>query len=251
MALVRHLFGRTITFRYIPAVDGEEHTAYSLTSARIYSSKPTAAQVANTDTGHIEEVTSWTLINEEGTGPAEYKITFAAIADSDPDSTDPYEKYYVALNYKAQSGSVSLQDWELCPIYREDGFTGKIRVSAQDIYDLDRSIEDLARDEPLAIEAKIDAAREEIVHRIKAQGYPKDQVFNWEELNACTRRLALAYCCFELAGDGNQFWFTKGEKWEASANKMFDSTKFGFDAYNSDDPEPDTKIQTGAVAFLR
>lgn len=252
MALrVRHLFGRTITFRFIPAVDGEEHIASSLTSARIYDEKPTAEQVANTASGHLgSEVTSWTLVNHEGTGPAEYEITFPAIEDPDPDSTADFELYYVALNFKAQAGSVSIQTWRQCPLYRERGFTSKIRVSAQEVYDLDQSIEDLARTQ-LWTEAKIEAAIEDIVSRIEARGYPKDQVFNWEKLNAAARRLACAYCCYDLAGDGNQFWFQKGQLWQERADRMFDAAQFGFDAADDGDPDPSTKVQTGAVAFLR
>lgn len=251
MALrVRHLFGRTITFRYIPAADGEEHIAYSLTSARIYDEKPTAEQVANTASGHLEAVTSWTLVNREGTGPAEYEIVFSAIADPDPTNAADWEKYYVALNYKAQAGSVEISDCRPCPIYRERGFTSKIRVSAQDVYDMDSAIEDLASSQ-LWTETKIELAIEDIVSRIEARGYPKDQVFDWEKLNGAAKRLACAYCCFALVNTGGDAWLVKAQLWEERALKMLDAAKFGFDADDDGDADPDSKVQTGAVAFLR
>jgi hypothetical protein len=247
---VKHLFGRTIIFRYIPAADGEEHIAYSLVAARIYRTIPSSAQLAASDGSEIQQVTSWTLVNEEGTGPAEYKITFNPIADPSPGSGVPYELYYVALSYKTQAGSDVIYDWEQCPIYREDGFTGKIRVSAQSVYDLDSSIEAMAEND-LWTEAKIDAAIEDIVATVKAWGYKKRHVFNWEELSAAARRLSASYCARALISTGGESWITKMNDYRQEAQKLLDVAKIGYDAAGVDDPDPDSTVTTGAVAFLR
>lgn len=248
--IVKHAFGRTITFRYIPAADGEEFVAYSLVSARIYDGIPNTTQLAGADGSEIDEVTSWTLVNEEGTGPAEYKLTFSPIADPSLGSTVPYELYYVALNYKAQSGTDTISDWEQLAVYRDDGFTGKIRVSAQSVYDLDSSIEAMAEND-LWTEAKIEAAIEDIIATVKAWGYKKRHVYNWEELSAAARRLAASYCARALISTGGESWITKMNEYRQEAQKLLDVAKIGYDAAGGDAPNPEASITTGAVAFLR
>lgn len=247
----RNAFGRTITFRYTPAADGEEFVAYSLTSARLYSGFPTDAQRAASDGSELQNVTSWKLVNHEGAGPAGYEVVFNAIADPTPASSDAFAKYYVALNYLAQVGAVSTADVEQLALYRVDGFADKIRVAAQDVYNIDTTIEKLA-ESTLWTEAKIDIATADTDAKLAALGYEKRKLFNREKLDQSVARLAAAYCCYEFAGEGNQFWFQKGKNWEDRAQAMFNSAGFGYDSAGDGQPDPGTKAQSGgSVAFLR
>lgn len=256
MALVEHVYGRTITFRYIPIANGESYSAYELVSARIYgpNSYPSEAQIedaGSATTGHLgSRVTSWALVNEEGTGDAEYVLTFDAITDATPTSAVEEDKFYVALNYRATSGAQVLRDVEQIFVYRPDGLTSKIRVRAQDVWDLESKIEDL-RDQIWA-EVKIDAAIEELLSRLEGRGYVKRRLLNLEKLNASAKRLACSYCCFDLAAEGNQFWLEKAKFWRDQATVLFDLAKVGFDMSSGDKPDKDDNVQTGGVAaYLR
>lgn len=252
MTLVQHVFGRTITFRYTPKAAGEEFVASSLVSARLYDEYPNEAQRTASDGSEIQNVTSWTLVNDEGTGSDEYVISFNAVDDPEPNSShsDDSENYYVALNYVVTASQDAVQDVVQLFLTRPRGSAGKIRVSAQDVYDLDDEIENVAPDRAWT-ERKIDAAIEDIVAQIEGRGYDKRRVFNWEKLNACAKRLAAAYCCFSLASEGSQYWQIKAERWEAKAQQLFDSAKLGYDLDNDGQVQPEEKVQTGAVGFLR
>lgn len=231
--------------------DGYEYDAYSLTSARLYEAFPTDGQRANTETGHIEAVTAWTFVNEEASGKPEYTITFAPVTDSDPNSTTDYEKYYVALNFKNTAAASDVQDVEQIFLWRPRGTTGKIRVSALDVYGLDDEVQNLAPSREWT-ERKISAAIDELTSRLKGRRYDKSRIFNWEELNPAATRLALAYCYYSLAGEGNQFLFEKAAMWQGKADALFEAAMLGYDIAGGGTPDPTETVQTGgAVAFLR
>lgn len=246
---VRHVFGRAISFRYTPMVDGERTTASSLTSARLYSSYPTTAQIANTASGHLQNVTSWTPTNVEGTGDTEYVIQFTALADPSPTSTEKYETYFVALNYSLD-GSADVSDVEQIFVYREDGATSKIRCSTQDVYDIDQTIEDVALSE-MWTQSKVNLAIRHVEQLLKARGYKVGQVFNWEEVSLPTAYLAASMCAWDLAKQGNQVWFEKARLWREDFQLLFDSVKLGYDQDGDDQPDPDESTSGGAVAFVR
>jgi hypothetical protein len=251
VTLVKHVFGRAITFRYSPAAGGEEHIAYSLVSARLYDDYPNDTQRAGSDGSELDEQTSWTLVNEEGTGAAEYKIVFDQQADPDSTSADDHEKYFVALNYRNENSGAIVADVEQIFLYRPRGSVGKIRVTCEDIYALDGTIEDRAPDREW-VQGKIELAIEKIEVLLKARGNDPRQIFNWEELNPAAKRFAAFYCCFSFAQDGSEFWLQKANFWREEAQQIFDTTKVGFDAADDGQPEEkETVAPGGTVAFLR
>jgi hypothetical protein len=247
---VKHVFGRTISFRYTPMVDGEDHSAFSLTSARVYSSFPTDAQVENTTTGHLDEATSWTAINVEGSGSTEYLIAFDPISDPSPHSTSKFEKYFVALNFVVESGATDIFDVEQLFVWREDGVTSKIRCSTQDVYDIDQTIEDVAPSETWT-QGKVNKAIDHYTLLLGARGYKRGQTFDMEKISYPTALLAASMCGWDLAKQGNAIWFEKARQWRADADALFDAVKLGYDQDGDDQPEPDESTSTGAVAFVR
>lgn len=248
---VKHFFGKAITFRYAPAAGGEPHTAYSLTSARLYEDFPTDAQRADTAAGHVEEVATWTLVNREGTGHDEYEIVFADLEDPDPTSSTDYEKYFVALNYLNEASGAAVQDVEQIFVYRPLGATSKIRVSAEDVYELDGALEAVAPTREF-VEQKCTAAINYCIGRLKARGYDPRYLFNLEELNGAAARYALSYCCFALVVDGDSSWLEKGRLWREEADLMFDAAAVGYDKDQGGTPEESETVQKGgAVAPLR
>ena len=252
MPEAKHLYGKTLSVRYTPAADGEAVTAYSLVSARIYGPNafPTDAQRANIAAGHIEEVTEWALANEEGTGAAYYKLSFAALNDATPESSIRYDKFFVALNFRLVAGGPIAQDTEQLVVYRVDGSTSEITVDAQAVYDIDDEIERNAPNQ-LWTEAKIDIARNYVLKILRSRGYEKWKLFRLEELNLAVAMFAAYFCANSLGGQGNPVWFEKAKQYREDADRLFEAAVVGFDSDGSDQPEPEEKIQTGAVFWTR
>lgn len=250
---VEHLYGRAIVFDYFPLAGDEDTTLHSLVSARLYGPnvEPTTEQLANTAPGHIAEVLTWTPINEEGTGPAGYRLTFSAVEDGTPDSREECDKFFVALNFRAEADGPVLQDDEQVIVYRPDGLTSKIRVTAQQVWGLESKLEQIGRSR-LWTEEKIDIAIEELLNRLDGRGYAKRRLFNLHKLNLAARMLACSYCCVDLAGDGDESWEKKATFWRGQADTLFDIAKVGIDSKGDDKPEPEEHVQTGgSVAPLR
>ncbi len=251
-----HFYGKDIVFEYFPLAGEEEIALDSLISARLYgpNTPPTETQrqdVGQLSTGHIgSRVTSWTLVNEEGAGPAGYRIVFPAVTDANPGSSTEFDLFYVALNFRAQSGGPELIDDEQIAVYRPDGLTSKVRVTAQDVYGVESKLKNLRS--VLWVEAKIELAREELLNRLEARGYPKRRLVNLHKLNLAVKLLAAAYACHDLGGEENPSWFEKASRHRDQADAMFDIAKVGLDTSGGDKPDTGTKVQTGgAVAFLR
>lgn len=256
MALVRHLYGRAITLRYTPLAENEGYVAHSLVSARIYgpNSYPSDEQIEDAggaSTGHIgSRVTTWTLVNEEGVGDAEYKIVFPAVTDPTPTSRTEYDLYYIALNYRAESGGTTIRDVEQIPVYRPDGLTSKIRVDAEAVYRLERRLEEVAPS-PLWIEDKIQAAVDELLGRLEGRGYEKRRLFNLEKLNGAAAMLACAYACLDRYTEGDVSWREKADSWREQSDKWFDIAKVGVDFGGGDMPNVEQKAATGAAIWTR
>lgn len=242
----KHLFGRAISFVFRPAADDEDVSAYSLTSARIYGpgTYPSDGQRANTLTGHIQAVTTWTA-----TGVKEYTITFSALVDATPYAVADYETYFVAVNYKLESGGADVSDVEQIFVYRPDSATSKISVVPDDIFNLESRLSDVT--DVLEIEKKIQVAIDDTIAKLEARGYKKRRIFNWEKLNLSVARCACALMCADLASEGSQFWMAKAERWEKAAETMFESALIGYDITGGDRPGAEEKRFSGAVFVAR
>lgn len=231
----RHVFGKAITLTLNPLAYDENVAPYSLTSARIYSTRPTNAQiedVSGSTTGHIgSPVTSGATIT--GT---EISIPFPALVDDSPHSTTEYQKYYVAVNFKWQSGGADVFVVEQILVYRPDALTSRIRVVYSDLTALESKLADLLSTTVMGY--KIDLAIEEIDKRLRFQGAEKKWTFNREDLNFCCKYLAVALCCGDLAGEGNQFWWDKAKYYEAKANTILNYTPVNVDLDKSGQPDP-------------
>lgn len=239
------VFGKSLDYRFLPIANAEGISAYSLVSARTYEDYPSEAQRANTGTGHLDEQTTWTALPVN-----EYQITFDAITDADPYSNNDYESYYVVVNYRLESGGDILSDVETIAVYRPDSFTDKIETVPSDVYKLERRLEDLLNNQ-IEMEDYISAAIEDIKAKIEARGYSLRKIFNWKKLNLSCERLACAYACNSLSGDGSEFWARKAAYWQNSFELMFNSAMIFYDTSGKDDPTQEMKEQGGAVYLCR
>lgn len=241
----KHVFGKPISLDFYPQVDDEDIGAAELVSARIYSEQPTEAQFENIASGHIEEVPSWLPIADGG-----YRIAFAALVDSEPSSSEEYEKYFVVISFKYVTSGATKHDLEQIFVYRPDSLTSRITLTVRDVYSLESRIEELAPTQQW-VEDKIREAIEDIISKLEARGYRKRSIFNFQKLNLAAARLACSFCCFDFASEGNQFWATKAERWETRSNTKFDSALIGVDISGDDKPDIEEKRFGGAVYVMR
>lgn len=254
MAFAKRLYGRTLQVDYFPLAGDQDTRLHSLVSARLYSQEPTEEQLADVgqlSTGHIgNRVLSWDFVNEEGTGAAGYRFTFPALPLS-MNRSDLGDLYVVALNFLAEASGPELQDTERFYVFPPDGILTKIRVSAQDVYDLESKIKNVGKSQ-LWMERKIDAAIEHLLARLKARGYTKRDYVDLEELNISAKRLACAYACRDLISDGDPSWSEKHGLWKEEADFFFGIATVRVSTGSSDSPEPAVQAQRArAVAFLR
>lgn len=239
-----HVFGRSIDFRFLPIVDDEDASAYSLVSARIYSAEPTSAQRQNTASGHVEEVTSWTVI---ATG--EYSITFAPLTDPSPTSTQGYETYFVAVNFRYQSGGPIEDVVEQIFVFRPDALTSKVSVTPTDVYGLESKIQVLKND--AWVQPKIDVALREVDNKLAAKGVKRSRTFNRDKLKDAVLFRATARCCFDLGSDGANVWMEKGRMWMESSTAALDAVVLGYDVDGDDRPTPEEKSSSGGIYVMR
>lgn len=247
MAYTRHQFGKQIDFRFIPLAEDEEQSAFELVSARIFSDEPTETQQDTPATlGFIQAVTTWTNLN-----PNEYQILFDDIADPDPHSYEEYETYFVTVNYRLESGGATIFTTEQIFIWRADGLTSRISVTPDDIYAHESKIEDLAPS-PVWVQNKITAAIQAIDDKLAAsQGVKKRFTFNREALNRVVTLLAVALCCRDLAGEGNQFWWEKYREYKAEHETALAVAQLGVDIQQDNRPTPDETLFSGGVILVR
>ncbi len=241
----RHVFGRSITFNFIPIAYDEDVAPYSLISARIYSSEPTNAQKANTDTGHIEEVVSWTSVST-----TEKKIVFAALTDSNPyDSKFDYEKYYIVVNFKYEASSPTVFTSELIHVYRPDSLTSKIRVLPEDLIKIESKFSEFYQTSEL--EDKIQVAIDLINKKLLAKGINKRQTFNREDLNTATKFQTLAITCMDLSGESNTDWRFKSSYYEKFCDQLLDTLAVNIDKEFDDKPEANEVNNTNVIWLAR
>lgn len=244
----RHIFGRDISYRLVLLAEEQEYDPYSITSARLYANSPTDAQRADHTAAlggmAATAVTSWT---NEGNG--ERLITFAALTDATPHSSDEYTRYFVVVSYLAQAAGPTLISEEAIFVWRPAGITSRIRVEVGDIYEMEEKIQDLKSDSWVI--PKIETAKRDIFRKLKSNDYEKRRLFNIDEINdACVRR-ALFYCCSDLAGDDTQFWMEKAKFYNVEFEEIWKSLTVGYDAEADGDPVPTERANFRTVWVQR
>lgn len=238
------VFGKGIALEWAPTINGKPVAAHSLVSARLYSDKPTTGQIENTESGHIEEVLSWTALSDSHG----YRIDFAAVTDNDPHSLDPYETYFVIINFLFAAAGEEKFDKEVLYIFRPDSVISKISVNAERIAEREKKIGEIRSD--TEIEKHIEAAKRRVWRHLKGLGIEQRTVFNLEELNDAVEEATLASLCIDLSGEGNQFWFRKAEYYDKRFDEIMKATKPNVDASGGDEPDLDTSETNAGVVYL-
>jgi len=245
----RHIFGKAIQYRWTALAEDEEYEPYELVNARLYLTAPTDVQRADSAgaLGGFEGAAKTTWVEEF---EREKVITFDTLTDADPHSSDEYKIGYVVVNYRAESAGPVLISEEAILIWRPNAITSRIRIIPSDLYELEGKIEALT-DGDVWTQPKIDAAKRYLFQRLKSLDYQKRRMMNLEELNDACLRLALSYCCRDLAGQDNDFWLTKAKEYRDEFEQIFSQTKINYDADGDGVATPDETISIYPVWMFR
>ena len=249
--ITKHVFGRSIDYRFFPIVDGESVPAYEIVTALIYASAPSLAQKQYSDTSGAvgSAVTSWTPIRAERQA-AEYKIVFPALEDSSPDEEEDYEEYWVNVRFRWEESGAIVFVCEKIFVWRPDALTSGINVEARDIYARESKIQTIQR-RPNFVDEKIEIAIIEIDRVLRAKGYSRKRTFDRQSLNEPVAELATADACLDLAEEPNDIWMEKQAFHRAKYETARDSIPLGYDIDGDDDPSPNERAFSGAVALER
>jgi hypothetical protein len=241
-----HAFGKSITFSFTPIIDSEPTAVDALVSARLFSEKPSELQISNPATpGFIDEQTSWA-----SGGNYEKLITFDPVTDPDPNSNEDLEKYYVVVNFKYEAAGPTVYKNEAIFLFRPDGLTSRIECDAEDIFDIEESLEDLFS--IYQVDRRIENAKKDLFRWYKALGYPPKSLFRLEELNDACRYRATALCCISLYNDRAQHWKEKFSVYQEQYEQALKSSQPGVDQDGDDDPDAlETTPPSGAFYVTR
>lgn len=241
----KFVFGRSIAYQFNPIIGDEDTDVDSLVSARLYKDVPTDAQLEN-QVGAPAPVSSTNTM----TGTAgRYLITFPAVTDPDPHSSNDYETYHVVVNFKYESGGPTVFLQEILWLYRPDALTSSISTVPADIFAWESKLEMLM--ESAKVATKIDRAIKKVDRDLRAMGYDRRRTFNREKLGDAVELLAVAFCCFDQGGQGNPEWLKKADKyleWYEEAKKEI---PVGYDIAGNDAPAPTESVSTGPIVVMR
>lgn len=241
--ITRHVFGRTVDFRFMPIADSEDVPAYALSTARIYLEEPTDAQKDNTvTTGAIgADVTTWT---EKDRG--EYSIAFPALTDASPHSDTEYETYFVTVRYQFEASGPVQSVTEQIFVWRPDAMTSKIRVTPADILKREAKLAEIAPTKTW-LDEKIELAIIQIDREVESRGFTRKRTFNREKLNEATALLATALACFDRYGEGSEVWGKKYVVYDKMFNNAIAGLQLSVDVDGDDRPEPEERSEGGTA----
>ena len=245
---MKYLFGKEISYSWTPVKDGEPISIFAITAARLYSAEPSNDQLLDTDgsetTNLVESVTS-------GFGSAtdnQWLLPFSAITDPTPYDNSRYEHYYAVVNFTYDDGGATQFTNERIFIYRPDAVGSRMSVSSSDVLALEGKIGDIKPSSFIDNHAAL--AIKKIKRRLAGLGLEQRQLVDPEELNDAALYLTTAYCCKDLAGGSNEFWWQKYESYLEDYNEVFAATDVNIDADDDNRPEEDETRVGGMVRLL-
>lgn len=240
-------FGKTINFEFTPLINGTPTDAYQLVSSRLYADAPSNSEVDLTTSGDaIQTVTSWS-----GLGDSVYRITFSGVSDSEPHSIDPYATYYVATNFKWESGGATVFAEEVIHLFRPDAWTSRVSVSVADLTELENKFSN-EFDTDAKIEAHIEHGKDTVFRELKARGFDKKRLFRLgDSLNQVVLYYALSSACRDLASDDSTQWAEKSKFYREQAERILDTAPIGYDTAGSDTPSPADTSNAGIIYVTR
>lgn len=220
------------------------HSIAALVSARLYDESPTDAERADTSNAlgtALQSVTTWAT----GTSTNEKLITYAAVTDPTPLSTDDYEIYYWVVSFRWSAAGTVINDVVPWLIWRSRGVLSRWGVVAASCYAIEEKLEDLAS---ATIGTKITLAERLVEQDLIALGYDIRRVDRSDGMDLVRYR-ATSLACQGLANAANDIWDKKAALHKENYDTLLKSLKLGYDLNEDGAIEPNEKLQRSVVMF--
>lgn len=182
-----HIFGKTITRKFIPLQDGEYINLPSQApEIYLFSSEPSLEDAIN-GTGRFDTINYW---QESSLPPYARTYTITAVEDPEPESDNSAVGYWEAIRYAIDTVNkqTKLRYFE---IERAEALTATPDTTVQDLKDIWPAIINYADDTEL--EQHLGNAETELKLELKAKNYVWGKVFELDDV-----RLPLAYKTVQL-----------------------------------------------------
>lgn len=243
MSYTEYTFGSDLVFHDQFLVNERTKVPSEITFAGIYSSSPTDAQIA-AESGAIETLQS---SEERDLG---YELTFDPIDDPDVYSSNDYEIYYKLVKFRWKATEQVQHVVNAFLLWRPDSIFSRIVVTAPEIYAMESKMVALKGANSTWAEGHIKNATDVVKNALKAKGYNRRRQFALGDMNLATKFFAAALCCLDLAGEGNQFWMQKHDKYAAMYQQIWNNSSIGYDVDDDGVPEPNERTAEGGSNWL-
>jgi hypothetical protein len=242
------VFGKSWNYSF-SARDGDKTVSVdSLSGARVYSSAPTdteKADVGDTEgTSVVTEVTTW----DTGTNDHEKLITFGAITDSSPYSSNRYEVYYVVVNFKYESTGDVAHSCKQVLMYRPDALTSRFGVDVSDVLTVESKLQTIKGDQWVV--EKVILAEDLVEKDLIADDMDIRKVRLDDARNLVIYRAAML-AVSDLSSDSGDVWAEKYERHEAEYRRITKYARIRYDFDDSGIALPDERKSTSFAMFGR
>lgn len=242
--MAQGVFGKagTISFSVTQGPRGEIVTPHSLVSFSIYSDAPSDAQISDDDNSLGGAVyfsdTAWT----SGASTQEKLLAYTAISDSTPITTRKWEKYFLVIRYRLESGGDVIREQDSLIMHRANAVTSRFGVVAADLDALERKLDDLLSGSQIT--AKIDLAERLVRQALFASGLDIQRL-EWSDGKDLVRYLACSLCCKDLSNDPQDEWHAKADYYMEHYSKFLQDLRLGYDSDDDRDIEPLESVDIG------
>lgn len=242
------VFGQSGSFVFAPRVGSDSRPLLpdSLVSFRLYRNAPTQAQIAdddNSDPGDaIESVTSWT----DGDDVGEKNISYSAIVDPEPTSSNRYEVYHSVTSYKLESGGPTINDHEPFIVWKPESVGEGFDVHISDLEAIESKIGVFKEDSH--IQLVIDTSTRLVKQMLRSEGYDLYKLDQKTAKDFVIYR-ALSIVCSDLSAEPNDTWAEKARNHYQTLEMLRKSVSVGFDVSGDGIAEP-TETSKNNFAYI-
>lgn len=229
-------FAKDFTCWFYPLVDDE--TPEDLLTAQtpaiyLFTDMPGLAAAA-VGTGAVAAIAAWTW----SAGRNGFSFTVPAVPDPDPSSGVRVRTYWLAVNFKLQTGGVTQTVLRSIELERVSGVNQSVTVTDADLQAAFPQL-DGCSNEPQRV-AYVALGIEEVKARLKAQGFRWHLVHNLDRLKLTVVYKVLSMITLIQIQQGNDKWLIKYKEFKDTYTTMLDALELEYDS--DGDGKPETKI---------
>lgn len=241
-------FGQSITYWFYPLLDNDTATipaAIQSQTPAIYIFDETAPSRvdAASGAGAIEAITSWAW----NTSKRAWSFTVGAIDDPDSTSNIASRVYWIAINFRLQSGEQIQTVIKPLPLVRVVGHDRVVSVTHDDLKKYFPQVE--AYSSEMQRTAYIAQATEEVKASMRERGYEWAKITRADRLDMCVTYKALAMIMLAQIQEPDDKFSIKYQEFKSGFTQALDSLKFEYQSAES--AEVDEVQTTGTLFIIR